>query len=125
MLKFAKFRTYHSLEIATLCLSCSVSRRIRRSSRWSVVVGHIFSVVFAHIAPHHSQVSDSSGFGSGGTSIPVTVLQSSDSSCYNASQNVQVSWFFNIDPPGGLTQCSSSRIWWEQSSVNGCVPPLV
>jgi hypothetical protein len=80
---------------------------------------------FAHIATYHLQLSDSSGFGSGGTSIPVTVLPSSDSSCYNASNNVQVDWFFNIDPTGGLTQCSSSRIWWEPSTVNGYVPPSV
>jgi hypothetical protein len=75
--------------------------------------------------PHHSQVSDSSGFGSGGTSVPVTVLPSSDSSCYNASHQVQIPWFFFIDPTGGLTQCESTRIWWAPSTVRGYVPPLV
>jgi len=40
MLKFAQFRTYHSLETATTCLSSSISRRIHHSSRWSVVVLH-------------------------------------------------------------------------------------
>ena len=75
--------------------------------------------------PHHSQVSDSSGFGSGGTSLPVTVLRSSDSSCYDASLQVQIPWFFYFNPTGGLRQCGSTRIWWVPSTVNGCVPPLV
>jgi hypothetical protein len=75
--------------------------------------------------PHHSQVSDSSGFGSGGTSVPVTVLQSSDSSCYNVSHQVQIPFFFFINPTGGLTQCGATRIWWAPSTVNGCVLPLV
>jgi len=75
--------------------------------------------------PHHSQVSDSSGFGSGGTTVPVTVLQSSDSSCYNASQQTQIPYYFYFDPTGKLIQCGSTRIWWVPSTVNGYVPPLV
>ncbi|KAI0252516.1 hypothetical protein BJV78DRAFT_1124573 [Lactifluus subvellereus] len=66
-------------------------------------------------------VSDSSGFGSGGTSTPVTVLQSSDSSCYNSSRSVQGPWVFSVNPTGGITQCESVRLWWEPSFVNGTV----
>ncbi|KAI0261650.1 hypothetical protein BC834DRAFT_895258 [Gloeopeniophorella convolvens] len=66
-------------------------------------------------------VSDSSGFGSGGTSTPVTVLQSDDSSCYDTSKSVQGPWVFSVNPAGGITQCESVRLWWEQPFVNGTV----
>ncbi|KAI0052110.1 hypothetical protein FA95DRAFT_1553783 [Auriscalpium vulgare] len=66
-------------------------------------------------------VSDNSGFGSGGTSIPATVLTSDDASCYNPSQSVQGPWVFSINPTGGLTQCQPTRIWYEQEDVNGTV----
>ncbi|KAH9031672.1 hypothetical protein EDB85DRAFT_1865648 [Lactarius pseudohatsudake] len=66
-------------------------------------------------------VSDSSGFGSGGTSTPVTVLQSSDSSCYDTTQSVQGPWVFSVSPTGGITQCESVRLWWEQEFINGTV----
>ena len=70
---------------------------------------------------HHPQVSDSSGFGTGGTSTPVTVLSSSDSSCFDSTKSVQGPWVFSINPTGGITQCESVRLWWEQEFVNGCV----
>ncbi|KAH9962842.1 hypothetical protein BC827DRAFT_1266655 [Russula dissimulans] len=66
-------------------------------------------------------VSDSTGFGTGGTSIPVTVLQSSDTSCYNTNNVSQLPWEFNIDPTGGITQCQPTRLWWEPDFVNGTV----
>ncbi|KAF8269218.1 hypothetical protein EI94DRAFT_1024014 [Lactarius quietus] len=66
-------------------------------------------------------VSDSSGFGTGGTSTSVTVLQSSDSSCYNSTQSVQAPWVFSVNPTGGITQCESVRLWWEPEDVNGTV----
>ncbi|KAH8987813.1 hypothetical protein EDB92DRAFT_1801048 [Lactarius akahatsu] len=66
-------------------------------------------------------VSDSSGFGSGGTSTPVTVLQSSDSSCYDTTKSVQGPWVFSVSPTGGITQCESVRLWWEQEFINGTV----
>jgi hypothetical protein len=43
------------------------------------------------------------------------------SSCYNTSKPAHPTWYFNIDPPGGLTQCESVRNWWEAPDVNGCV----
>jgi hypothetical protein len=75
----------------------------------------------AYRLPRHPQVSDSSGFGTGGTSTPVTVLQSSDSSCYDPTKSVQGPWVFSVDPTGGITQCESVRLWWEQNFVNGYV----
>ncbi|KAH9061117.1 hypothetical protein EDB87DRAFT_1612047 [Lactarius vividus] len=66
-------------------------------------------------------VSDSSGFGSGGTSTPVTVLDSSDSSCYNPTKGIQLPWLFYVEPSGGITQCDSVRWWWGQDLVNGTV----
>ncbi|KAF8493416.1 hypothetical protein F5888DRAFT_820424 [Russula emetica] len=66
-------------------------------------------------------VSDKSGFGTGGASTSVTVLQSFDSSCYSSSKPIHVPWVFYFEPTGGLTQCESVRLWWEAPSVNGCV----
>ena len=115
-LTFAKFRSYHFLGSAQhLSLT---SRRIRRSSQWFAVC-HIFQL-FAHVAPHYLQVSDSSGFGSGGASIPVPVFQSSDSSCFNASEQGGIAWVFYNSPIGGLAQCETSQLWWESDRVVGC-----
>ncbi|KAI9458689.1 hypothetical protein BJY52DRAFT_1416434 [Lactarius psammicola] len=66
-------------------------------------------------------VSDSSGFGTGGTSIPITVLQSPDSSCYDPTKGIQLPWLFYVEPSGGITQCESLRWWWGQDLVNGTV----
>ncbi|KAH9171379.1 hypothetical protein EDB89DRAFT_1887153 [Lactarius sanguifluus] len=66
-------------------------------------------------------VSDSSGFGTGGTSTPVTVLDSSDSSCYDSTKGIQLPWLFYVEPSGGITQCDSARWWWGQDLVNGTV----
>ena len=79
----------------------------------------IFSFI-AHVAPHFLQVSDSSGFGSGGASIPVSILQSSDSSCYDASQTLHPAFDFYINPSNGLTQCETGQLWWGPNVV-GCV----
>ncbi|KAH9003382.1 hypothetical protein EDB86DRAFT_2354143 [Lactarius hatsudake] len=65
-------------------------------------------------------VSDSSGFGTGGTSTPVTVLDSSDSSCYDLTRDIQLPWFYYANPMG-ITQCGSNRWSWRQNLVNGTV----
>lgn len=67
------------------------------------------------------QVSDSSGFGSGGTSGAVTVLASetNDSSCFDATQNVSPAFAFSIVPGGLITQCNATRIWWDPAQVQG------
>lgn len=64
-------------------------------------------------------VSDQSGFGSGGTSVSVTVQSSSNSSCYDTSQSVQPQFVFSLTPPGAITQCSSTRLWWDNTTVQG------
>jgi len=120
--KFAQFRTYPSLGQARPCPSNLITRKIRPSSQWSAVIyPATFSPSFPHIVPHCLQVSDKSGFGTGGASTSVTVLQSSDSSCYSSSKPTQFAWVFSIEPTGGLTQCESVRLWWEAPFVNGCV----
>lgn len=68
-----------------------------------------------------TQVSDQSGFGTGGTSGSVTVQSSSNSSCYDSSQSVQPQFVFNLLPDKSLTQCSSTRLWWDNSTVQGYV----
>jgi hypothetical protein len=80
-----------------------------------------FKLTYPENSSFVAVLSDSSGFGSGGASASVTVLPSSDSSCYNASQPAQVAWDFSIDPSNGLTQCESVRLWWEPPFVNGTV----
>ncbi|KAF8257137.1 hypothetical protein EI94DRAFT_1709540 [Lactarius quietus] len=64
-------------------------------------------------------VSDSSGFGTGGISTVVTVLPSSDSTCYNSTHGITLPWYFYIDPIGGIAQCQSLRLWWDQDLVDG------
>jgi hypothetical protein len=71
--------------------------------------------------PHCSQVSDKSDFGTGGTSDQITVLPSSDSSCYNTSQSAQVAWYF-YTLPLGLPQCQLTQVYWDPLTVNGYVP---
>lgn len=65
------------------------------------------------------QVSDSQTFGSGGTTGAAAVVNSSDSSCFNANQNVQPDFFYNLDPNNQIVQCTSSRIWWAPANVTG------
>ncbi|KAL4067072.1 hypothetical protein V8B97DRAFT_1874266 [Scleroderma yunnanense] len=87
--------------------------------------GNSTSVTFQLKYPSSSQfvavVSDSTGFGTGGTSVAATVMSSSDSSCYNSTQNVSPDFPFNINPPNQVVQCSTSRLWWDPSEVQGTV----
>ncbi|KAI0349209.1 hypothetical protein OH77DRAFT_1507547 [Trametes cingulata] len=72
--------------------------------------------------PENSQfvavVSDSTGFGSGGTSAIVTVLSGSDG-CFDTTHSVSPAFLFHIEPTGVLITCEATRIWWEQSDVQG------
>ncbi|KAJ7719185.1 hypothetical protein DFH07DRAFT_973019 [Mycena maculata] len=81
------------------------------------------SVSFQLNYPADSQfvavVSDSTGFGSGGTSVGVQVASSSDASCFNATQNVKPDFVYSIVPNGVVTQCEASRIWWDPTTVEG------
>ncbi|KIJ15865.1 hypothetical protein PAXINDRAFT_76738 [Paxillus involutus ATCC 200175] len=85
--------------------------------------GDSSSVSFQLKYPTNSQfvavVSDSTGFGTGGTSVAASVMGTSDSSCYNATQNVSPAFPFNISPPNQLVQCSASRLWWNSDQVQG------
>jgi len=89
-----------------------------------VAVVRLFALVLFPFRPHThpvSQVSDQSGFGTGGTSVSVTVQSSSNSSCYDTSQSVQPQFVFSLYPEKALTQCSPSRLWWDNSTVQGYV----
>ena len=44
---------------------------------------------------------------------------SSDASCFNASQLQSPDFVFSIEPPNQIVQCVSTRIWWENSTVQG------
>ena len=68
-----------------------------------------------------SQVSDSQEFGSGGTSSAASVVDSDDSSCFNASATTSVtpSFYYHLDPDNQFVQCTTSRIWWDPSTVEG------
>ncbi|KAH0835947.1 hypothetical protein J3R83DRAFT_9872 [Lanmaoa asiatica] len=87
--------------------------------------GDASSLSFQLEYPGNSQfvavVSDNSGFGSGGTSVAATVVNSSDATCFNASQTVSPDFPYNINPPNQVVQCSPSRLWWNTSQVQGTV----
>jgi len=73
--------------------------------------------------PENSQfvvvVSDSTGFGTGGTSVAAQVQTgSSDSSCYGTTQ-VSPDFSFSITPANQLVQCVDTRIWWDPAAVQG------
>ncbi|KAF5377038.1 hypothetical protein D9757_007724 [Collybiopsis confluens] len=81
------------------------------------------SVSFKLNYPAESQfvavVSDSTGFGSGGTSATVEVISSSDSSCINATDPVSPLWFTHFDNFNQVVQCTPTRIWWDTTNVTG------
>lgn len=64
-------------------------------------------------------VSDSTGFGSGGTSVAASVMSSSDSSCFNPNTTVTPDFPFNIYPTNQVVQCNASRLWWDPTQVEG------
>ncbi|KAG1862029.1 hypothetical protein DFJ58DRAFT_776015 [Suillus subalutaceus] len=64
-------------------------------------------------------VSDSTGFGSGGTSVAASVMSSSDSSCFNPNTTVMPDFPFNIYPTNQVVQCNASRLWWDPTQVEG------
>ncbi|KAF8269215.1 hypothetical protein EI94DRAFT_1829083 [Lactarius quietus] len=87
--------------------------------------GNSTSLTFNLNYPENSSfvavVTDSSGSGTGVVSTPVTVLKSSDSSCYNPTQTIHPPWTFNVQLELGITQCDSVRWWWLPGAVNGTV----
>ncbi|KAH9941607.1 uncharacterized protein BXZ73DRAFT_41530 [Epithele typhae] len=83
------------------------------------------SVSFQLKFPENSQfiavVSDSNGFGTGGTSSVATVLDSNDASCFDATTSVQTNFFFHTFPDGFIATCQPTRLWWDPTQVNGTV----
>jgi hypothetical protein len=78
------------------------------------------SLSFQLAYPTNSQfvavVSDATGFGTGGTSVAATVQSSSDSSCYDATTSVSPAFIFSIYPTNQIVQCTSTRIWWDDTN---------
>lgn len=85
--------------------------------------GNSNTISFQLKYPANSQlvavVSDSTGFGSGGTSVAAQVATSSDASCFNATANVSPSFVFSIYPPNQIVQCQDTRLGWDNSTVQG------
>ncbi|KIL62410.1 hypothetical protein M378DRAFT_165776 [Amanita muscaria Koide BX008] len=65
-------------------------------------------------------VSDTAGFGTGGTSAPTLVAQSGDNSCFNASQPWSPHFWYFIgplsQPAAEVVQCNTTRIWWNKTA---------
>lgn len=78
-----------------------------------------FKLNYPALSQFVAVVSDSTGFGSGGTSSAAIVATSDDSSCFDSTQNVQSKFFFNLDPLNQIVQCTQSRIWWDPNTVQG------
>ncbi|KAF4583354.1 hypothetical protein EYR38_002104 [Pleurotus pulmonarius] len=67
-------------------------------------------------------VSDAAGFGTGGTGIATNVLEDDGSElCFDPSTNVSPSFAFSIDPPNQIVQCTPTRVWWDNTTVQGYV----
>ncbi|KAF8806086.1 hypothetical protein BYT27DRAFT_7191388 [Phlegmacium glaucopus] len=64
-------------------------------------------------------VSDGTAFGSGGTSVAALVQTSSDTSCFDSSTQTSPDFVFSILPPNQIVQCQETRIWWDNSTVQG------
>ncbi|KAG5646378.1 hypothetical protein DXG03_003701 [Asterophora parasitica] len=85
--------------------------------------GDSTSVSFKLNFPANSQfvavVSDTTGFGSGGTSVAAEVTSSGDNSCFDSTKNVIPNFVFSIEPPNQIVQCQPTRIWWDKTTVQG------
>ena len=89
------------------------------NSQFVVVVSNSIGKVLEESSADKQQVSDSTGFGTGGASAAVQVQTgSSDSSCYGNSQ-ASPPFTFSTTPNNQLVQCSSTRIWWDPSQTQG------
>ena len=122
-----EFRTVQNISFTGTSTTLSFILNYPENSSFVAVVcpnrhcAHLLELL-AYCLAHHPQVSDSSGFGTGGTSARVTVHPSSDSSCYD-TKGVQLPWDYQIAPgPSSIiTQCELARLWWGEGEVNRCV----
>ncbi|KDQ31955.1 hypothetical protein PLEOSDRAFT_154160 [Pleurotus ostreatus PC15] len=66
-------------------------------------------------------VSDAAGFGTGGTSVVTAVLPNDDGAgvCFDPSTNVSPLFAFSINPPNQIVQCTPTRLWWDNTTVQG------
>ncbi len=70
-------------------------------------------------------VSDASGFASGGTGVATTVADSDDSSCFDTEITAHSDFVFNISPSTTqIVQCQTLGVWWDPTTVQGCVKLL-
>ncbi|KAM6490682.1 hypothetical protein JOM56_014025 [Amanita muscaria] len=69
-------------------------------------------------------VSDSAGFGTGGTSAPTLVAESGDNSCFDVSQSWSPKFWFFLKTPG-VVQCSTTQIWWNNTANVQGTPSFV
>ncbi|KAK2462378.1 hypothetical protein APHAL10511_005684 [Amanita phalloides] len=92
------------------------------------IVDHSFdddstSTSFPINYPENSQfvavVSDSTGFGTGGTSVAAQVTMSGNSGCFNAAAEVAPLFVYNVFPRNQIVQCQATRIWWDNTTVHG------
>ncbi|KAI0346612.1 hypothetical protein BDW22DRAFT_1352763 [Trametopsis cervina] len=69
------------------------------------------------------QISDSTGFGSGGATAAVTVLDGPDSSCFDPNNDVSPGFVYSL-VPNSLQQCAPTRFWWDPNAgtVKGSTP---
>ncbi|KAK2459885.1 hypothetical protein APHAL10511_008085 [Amanita phalloides] len=63
-------------------------------------------------------VSDATGFGSGGTSAAMHVMNSNDASCFDPTKQASTLFSYYVSPDT-LRQCQQARIWWKKADVQG------
>ncbi|KAH8833888.1 hypothetical protein DL96DRAFT_1578732 [Flagelloscypha sp. PMI_526] len=64
-------------------------------------------------------LSDSTSFGSGGTTTAIQIAASDDSSCFDPNTQVAPAFTFDIEPRNQVVQCTPTRIWWDPAAVQG------
>jgi hypothetical protein len=69
-------------------------------------------------ADRRIQVSDSSGFGSGGASAANTVQASSDESCFDKNKP-QPAPLLSMSVNSSLNACANTRIFWNKAGASG------
>ena len=89
------------------------------NSQFVVVVSNLMGNAVERVrADELPQVGDSTGFGTGGASVAMQVQSSSDSSCYGNS-NAHLPFTFSTTPDNQLTQCTQTRIYWNNGATQG------
>ena len=81
-----------------------------------VIMVHLWSCHIGLAETKHifGQVSDSDGIGTGGTSVPITVSSSSNSSCLVAA--TPPAFIFQIIPNNVVNQCQTTTLAWDKNN---------